>query len=101
MRLFAHSAYILKGYTRLNHEAIIFEQEQVKDVSEEVGAWLLGAYPGTFCHVRDNALAQDHRCPRMLTAPIMHREMDAPPYDTQVVTKRRGWPKGKPRKVAA
>ncbi len=55
MWIYSHTNYTLKGYAHLNHEAIHFVLDEVREVTEEVGVQLLGTFPLQFCQVPEGS----------------------------------------------
>ena len=96
MFIYAHDPYIVKGYGALTHEAIVMEKEGIYEVLENVGQWLVGTYPGSFCAVSSKNTY--HSCPR---APRIFEdaqtyattEMDSPPEHRMLRAR------GRPKKV--
>ena len=63
MWIYAHTTWMLPGYSRLTHEAIQFMQDEITEVTQEVGQHLLGTHPLQFCEVSERSLAEQHSCP--------------------------------------
>ena len=65
MWIYSHTTWTLRGYTRLTHEAVQFVQDEISEVTEEVGAHLLCTYPLQFCGVDARATVAGHQraCP--------------------------------------
>lgn len=112
MKVYAHSNYIVRGYTRLTHEAIELHRGEIADVPEQVGLMLVGTHSLEFCAVDDGERAETHVCPYWpqragdglapevgIGQPPTYATSDlpAPPVHKQM-TARRGKPKGKPKK---
>ena len=94
MRIFAHVNHVLRGYTHLTHEAVVFQVDRVSEVSEEIAIHLTGAHPYEFCRLGESETAAQHmaRCPFSGRGNYPTTEMEAPPVDRQMIPRRRGRP---------
>lgn len=103
MRIYAHTDHVLRGYTGLTHEAIIFRKDQAYTVSDAIGQALTGAHPYSFCKM-DVERPQDHFCkmrppptpPEEREPVYAHEAMTEPPVHREMVAAKRG--RGRPRK---
>ena len=93
-RVFAHTDYVLRGYTRLTHEAIVFRAGQMQDVPDAVAQHLTGSHPYEFCLLGEGETASQHiaRCPLSGASSFATSELEAPPVDKMLLPRRRGRP---------
>ena len=94
-RVFAHTDYVLRGYTRLTHEAIVFRAGQMQDVPDAVAQHLTGSHPYEFCLLGEGETASQHivRCPLAGGLLYSTSEMEAPPVDRMMQPRKRGRPR--------
>ena len=93
-RVFAHTDYVLRGYTRLTHEAIVFHAGQVHDVLLPVAQFVVNQHPYQFCMMGETETAAQHivRCPLSGVSSFATSELEAPPVDKMMLPRRRGRP---------
>ena len=98
MRIFAHVNHVLRGYSHLTHEAIVFRKGEAHNVPDAVGSMLIGAHPYEFCQMPDGETEAEHlrQCWLLRTSVFPTTEMETPPVDRQMEPIRH---RGRPRKL--
>ena len=91
MWIYSHTNYTLKGYTRLTHEAVQFTENEISEVTEEVGNHLLGTHPLQFCQVSMTDTMEKHqtRCALFKKQPQQvynNRRLGRPPKNRELRT---------------